>query len=539
MGLNSLFDYVVALLMLFSRNWVGFALPLCFCLIQLTLREKAGPFWQWHLLDPSYFYLLDALNLINGYTPGHMYHPGVTNQLFGAIVITIFTLFSSISVTEAVLADPEFFLTRISDGLLLLNTLALTILGFTGRAMFGSWVPAVSCQLAPFMSTIILKHAFIPKPESLLVFGTSLMIALSLNSLRHVECNNRISAYFGGLAGFLLATKITAMPVLILPLFLIRHTKGVVVYVGVSLAAFTFFFLPSIGGLETFMNWIFNVVVTTGPYNSGELGVMAPGELWNGFLNILKRPSLLVPMLLTIIVLFLMCISHRRNHFFGSDEQWLIVGVSLAQLAQAILVAKQPTAFYMIPSYMLGAVSMTFCIRALYKMRPIRIKIPIKAETAGAIILVIFLTTQVALSKKIDHQFAERRLQATYVDNNAFASCARIYVYGASALVYAMYLANKVTGKRYSTELKAKFPSFDFWIDDWWIWEPVTLRNWDGALKFSDVISKYPCVYARGTRLKTSSEIFNATPYFKINSHCFAGAEKVVVMGTDCQGGQK
>ena len=47
-------------------------LPLCYVAAALWARQAGGPFWLWYNLDPAYFYLLDALNVLNLTPPGHI-----------------------------------------------------------------------------------------------------------------------------------------------------------------------------------------------------------------------------------------------------------------------------------------------------------------------------------------------------------------------------------------------------------------------------------------------------------------------------------
>ena len=150
------------------KYWIAILLPIYFATIQFYLRSQAGPFWQWNLLDPSYFYLFDGLNLLNGDTPGHIYHPGVTVHAFNAILIWLHELITSDHALRLALLEPERYLYFLSDAVIILNSLALVIVGLIGHRVFGSWLPALVCQLAPFTSSIILKHAFLPKPEALL-----------------------------------------------------------------------------------------------------------------------------------------------------------------------------------------------------------------------------------------------------------------------------------------------------------------------------------------------------------------------------------
>ncbi len=522
------------------NGWIALLLPFCFAGVQFYMRSEAGPFWQWNLLDPAYFYLLDALNLLSGDPPGHIYHPGVTVHAYGAIVIGLVSLFVDGSIVEAVLVDPERYLGVLSNGVIVANTIALAVVGIVGKRVFGHWLPALALQLAPFMSTIILKHAFLPKPESFLVFATCLLISLVLVAFQdnlEFRAKTKLAMGFGILAGFIAATKITAVPVLILPLFLLRDPKVLMVYAAISLFALAVFLVPGIGALEAFVEWLKRVALGSGAHGSGPQTIIEWQAYLDAFAKLLKRPSLKVPLVLAFISLSLTLWRRRTGRILPEQEQWIVLGVSMAQLAQVALVAKQPTAFYMIPSYMLGVVSVVFSVRLIWACRPDGFNIPIDARTAASVVFAGFVAAQTAGVMRVTDHLIDQRLKAEAIDNAVFAHCARVYIYSASAPVYAMFLANKVTGERFAPQLEKQFSPNDYWIDDWWQWEPVTFRNWRGEKDFSIVRAQYPCLFMRGNRPGGIQRFLNRhAPNERFDTSCSTGAETVITQGVDCRG---
>ena len=91
-------------------------LPVAFMAAAFWARAQGGPTWLWFNLDPDYFYLLDALNIINLTTPGHVYHPGTTVQWLAALILQIANLGASgDDLTALVLADPELWPSNVSS----------------------------------------------------------------------------------------------------------------------------------------------------------------------------------------------------------------------------------------------------------------------------------------------------------------------------------------------------------------------------------------------------------------------------------------
>ena len=82
-------------------------LPGCFMVAAFWVRAQGGPAWLWFNLDPDYYYLLDALNVLNLTTPGHVYHPGTTVDWLGALILKVAYLGAGAeNIITAVLNDP-------------------------------------------------------------------------------------------------------------------------------------------------------------------------------------------------------------------------------------------------------------------------------------------------------------------------------------------------------------------------------------------------------------------------------------------------
>jgi hypothetical protein len=519
---------------------IAWVLPICFVVVELYLRAGGGPFWQWNLLDPAYFYLLDSLNLLVGNPPGHIYHPGVTVQAFGAVMIGLAGLIRDSGAVDAVLDDPEGHLKLFSNGLIGLNAIGLALVGIFGRKVFGMWLPALVCQLAPFMSTIILKHGYLPKPESMLVFATCLLITLAIMTLPDDlsrRYRDRLMLGFAGVAGFIVATKLTAAPLVLLPLFLLRGPRAAMIYICASVIAFGVFFSPAIGASQEFIEWIVRVALGSGAHGSGAQTVIVWDEYTSAFMKILKRPSLKVPLILALLALSISVWRRRSGLRLPAQEIWLLFGISMTQLTHTALVAKQPTAFYMIPSYMLGAVSVLLSVRLLWAVRPSHWRLSVEGGIIGSVLFAIFVSAQTAGILRLSEQLEALRVQAASVNDAKFTQCARVYIYSASSPVYALYLANKMSGSRFSTALKQRHPSEDYWIDDWWAWEPVELQNWDGVQDFAALLNRYPCVYMRGNRLGSLGAFLKThAPGVTFDTSCRAGIENIATLSVDCQG---
>jgi len=345
-------------------TWSGISLlllPAAFALAAFWVRARGGASWLWFNLDPDYFYLLDSLNLINLTTPGHVYHPGTTVQWLGALILKAANpTLSADGLTAKVLADPESALRLISSVFILISASALWVLGWAGRRVFGGHVAPWLLQLAPFISMVVLKNSHHVKPETLLIPTVEMLAAVAVLSLTPGLLARRrlwFALAFGVIAGFGVATKITAFPVFLLPLFVLAAGAGprqwgrAVALYGISaLAAGFVFTLPALGAYDVFFDWMGRIIHGSGAYGGDAAGTgMAAYPL--SILKMFKRPAFHVVFILSLVTLA--AVWRRRRHSALAAEALLLAGIAASQFFHVLVVAKQANAMYMIPSFVL------------------------------------------------------------------------------------------------------------------------------------------------------------------------------------------
>jgi hypothetical protein len=512
------------------------ALPVLFVISALWTRAQGGPGWLWFNLDPDYFYLLDALNILNLTTPGHVYHPGTTVQWLAALILRLaHPATSSDALSGLALADPEFYLALIAAVFIALNGLALWALGAVGRRVFGGLTAAWFLQLAPFMSMVVLKHSTHVKPEALLVLAMLVLASVAVLSLTPgLMARQRLSfaVAFGAIAGFGVATKITAFPVFLLPVFILgmgagaRGRAGAVLLYGVSaLAALVFFTLPAIGAYDVFFGWMATLSQGSGAYG-GEGPVDGAAYLQQAF-KLFKRPVFHVVFILSIVVLAL---TARRRPGQGT-EAWLLAGIVVSQLAQVLLVAKQPNAMYMIPSFVL--IPLAFVL--VWRLGEGLLSRPLKPGVT--VLLVALVVAQGAAVVRLGLEQADKSLAAQSVDPGRFEACARVYSYAASSRSYALMLADYVTGGRFAGRLAAQGPGNDFWLEHWWDQSRLVFRGWRGPEDLGQTLARYPCVAVRASHWYVLERLLPQTmPELVFERMCPAGDETLAVSGADCNG---
>jgi len=525
-------------------------LPLCFLAAAFMGRAAGGPYWLWVNLDPDYFYLLDGLNILNLTTPGHVYHPGTTVTWLAALILKASHLLTGTEeIIAQVLGDPEPALRLIGTVFVLINACAVLVLGAVGYRVFGDLLAAWFLQMAPFISMLVLKSSYHVKPESLLLFTALMLSALSILALKPgllERRSNRFIIAFGVIAGFGVATKITVLPVFILPLFVLAPSeykrggigsgvRAISLYGVAALAALFIFTLPAIGAYDVFFAWMAKVSQGTGAYGGGAAGFVDWAVYPKHILKLFKRPAFLVVFILSAVTLAAAWARRRRGHPIPELEVRLLLGIWVSQLAHVLMVAKQPNVLYMIPSYVLSPLAFVLVwwlgsdlvMGSFFRfLRP----------GVAALLAALVISQTFAVSKLV-REDDEKSASALSPGYGRFSQCARIYAYPASAQSFALALGDFITGSRFSARLSATAPANDFWLEHWWDQSRVVFRSWRGPENLDAVLARYPCAIFRGGHWWVTEPLLKKiAPEIKFDENCSTRFETILTQGVGCDG---
>ena len=126
---------------------------------------------------------------------------------------------------------------------------------------------------------------------------------------------------------------------------------------------------------------------------------------------------------------------------------------------------------------------------------------------------------------------------ALALDQDRFSACLRAYSLFASSRTYALYLADYVTGSRFSEQLRDQEPANDFWFENWWDPSTVSFRDWMGKRDPGQAMEGYPCVVIRGGSMSRIEPYLDRTiPGVSFTKTCSTPNETVLTSGVDCSG---
>lgn len=312
---------------------------------------------------------MNSLNLsqFSGYGVGHFDHPGTTVQSVGAIVIKVTYFFGKINddIAKDVLSRPEYYLSRINFIFILMTGAALFILGLTAFKNLNNIYYAFLLQLTPLYPPTVSDHFADVTSESLFIVAVILFIAVITGVVSSTDENPKVNfkyaVIFGIVSGFGLACKIIFIPLLIIPLILIRKIKFKALFSFLTFIFFLIFVFPALSFENSvrYVNWISEILSHSGKYGTGQGSVIDASLYWSNLKNIfLYDVSFTVSYTIILITLAYGSFLRFKKPVKGNKYFDLLTGIFFSMTIQVFLVAKHFDQRYMIAVSMLSVIGL-------------------------------------------------------------------------------------------------------------------------------------------------------------------------------------
>ncbi|MEI8049105.1 MAG: hypothetical protein WCI92_17110 [Bacteroidota bacterium] len=453
--------------------------PLVFLVLGLRFdRTKYGT-------DPESAYLLNGINIACGKAVGHFDNPGTTVQMYSAAVISVTHLFRhpGTDLQTDVLSNSEFYIEVLRKGFILLNACILLLLGLFAFSVLKNFWAGLLLQVAPFLSVTLIEECFTKvAPEQMLFTAVAVLIILLLRFYVSDDRGNRkFSLLFGLLAGFGMATKLTFLPVLIIPFIVLKGQRNKWLYVGAIIPSFVLFTLPAVTGYLHMANWFLNLGTHTGTYGSGSTGFIDPAKYMSSLILIVKNNKVLVIVMIlaALVLLFANFIGRKQRTAKSKKELSILISLLVAQFGSILMVAKH----YQSNHYLFPALSLVgFVLIFIYLLISSRLQEKGRSVLSKSFPVLVAIVIGFAVLNKPDLTLAyEGYRSSNQSTNETFArldreykSYVKVYYYPVSFNEYASLKWGNVYSKQYSSEkLMELFPeglfynvaenSFQFW----------------------------------------------------------------------------
>jgi len=471
-------------------------LPISFFIGLQKYKDALGEYYLSRNYDPSYPYLINSLNLsqFKGYGVGLIAHPGTPVQEIGAVVLLIVHSLQPVKtdLVRDVFNNPEFYLNKIFQTFLLLNSVAIFLLGLTVYISMKSITVSILLQLSPFSfySEDIFFQLTNVSVEPILVFTILLLItAIVIYINRKGVGKNSLffCIVFGVLCGLGMATKISFLPVLVIPFLLIRQIKLKALFILISILAFFVFVYPAFSAenAEGFFDWVKNLLTRSGRYGTGSEDFVETSVYLDNVKTIFSKNLIFSVSYITLLSTLILQFFKKYQALIRSNKYFnLLIGILIAMTLQILMVAKHFSLYYMIPTYMfslLGLFVVNSIFLSLYPdfFKDKRRKIFYYA--AISIVMIVFSVVQLRHIYKERKYIANGRNEGRSIieslDEN-YSNSIMVSTYQCSSREFALHLGSFFGGtqsRRYMDILKEMYPNHFYYSR----WDNIFYNDWD------------------------------------------------------------
>ncbi len=428
--------------------------------IIIQFKIAAGPFWLSQNSDPDYQYLLNSLNIAQGKGVGHTDHPGTPVQISGAILLKLSAPTAPvISLQENVLRYPEKYLNYFSNVLIVIILILLAVLFYltwnTSSSLIVSGIFISLLFFSPALSRYLIRFS----PEPFLVICSLLIQIAIVRTFTKNKIEKKEAVIFSILCGLGIAVKITFLPLVLLPIFILNNFKKRLFFLSGIIPSFLLFTFPVWNQYRRIARWFLNMLTHTGKYGYGEKGIIS-GDYLSNLASLFSAEPVLLPIFLTIAA-YLLYSLYTKN--FRSIHFRAVAGVFCAVSLQVLMTAKHPGAHYLIPSLALVPFAFGTMILDLSDKSGKNIM-----QISGAAVWILILALSfIKLQGSINKLENIRNSSFQITETASKQNLPVIRYYGASSVEWALQFANEYALSLYSHKLREIYGDqvfYDHWM---------------------------------------------------------------------------
>lgn len=359
-------------------------------------------------IDPEFAYLMNGLNCAQLHFSwiGHVDHPGTPFQIFCGIIIWITHIFEGKSdIVQDVINNPDTYLNAISLSIGLVQTILLGIIGIVAIKKNISIEKVLILQSGFIFNDVVIWLFSRVNPDVFFIIITNLFIIVYLVYGYKDYAPRKFAIWSGLIMAMGFATKFNYLPLLFLPLFLIRTNKNRLIYAGTGVVSFIVLLLPIINKFQYYKRFIIKMLTHDGQYGNGSESVINLSLIFDSFKQLVKlNPELLVLILVLVLCIVLSII--KRKDEGHKNYKAVYLGLIVVFTLQFLLVSKHYTNYYLTPLFSL----LGYCFFLIADYFSILFKRVRNYWFMGLLLPFIFL---ISVTHKVDRDFTVIKKEKT------------------------------------------------------------------------------------------------------------------------------
>ncbi|MBK7253699.1 MAG: hypothetical protein IPI04_07200 [Ignavibacteria bacterium] len=258
---------------------------------------------------------------------------------------------------------PELYLQRVNMVFTILNVTALYFLGYVSYIKIGNIFAAIFIQFTPFISKLIIYQLTLIIPEPILIFLILVLLTITISFLNEKVLTKKKNLIyiilFGITCGLVLATKISALPIMIIPFLLLKKFIYKSYFVLIAFITFSILFFPICPESSVIWIYVFNNILHSGKYGAGPANFVNIDQIIPKIEQLFNEYIFFcIIYLLIIVILMMQFVPKFKNQIRSNKYFLLIAGIFVIMSAFILLVIKQNELYYLLPALMFSVVGL-------------------------------------------------------------------------------------------------------------------------------------------------------------------------------------
>jgi len=263
-----------------SYKYFLFIFPAIYLLLGFYFRQVFGDL-SLRSIDPEYIHFISALCVSTGkFSQANIDQPASVLQLLLAVVFRVVYFFrgNGLPYFQDVISHSDLYL---SVGSLVITTIIAVSLLWAGKAVkniTNNIIYALAIQTSPFLLNIWYDLTGRIYVELLFIVPVLILQVLLLREIYPQNENYKPRIFLYAFAVAIgMSLKMTFLPFIVLPLFLIKNIRNKLRYLLYTIISFFLLSLPVVFQLNKFRNWMESIFIHSGAYNGGAKNIIDPG----------------------------------------------------------------------------------------------------------------------------------------------------------------------------------------------------------------------------------------------------------------------
>jgi hypothetical protein len=322
----------------------------------------------------------------------------------------------------------------------------------------------------------------------------------------------RDSIFLGFILGLSVATKVTALPLMLL-ILLPKTWRDKVITAVVSLMAFFIVTIPSWPRLWRLANWLIAIATHDQHYGQGNVGLPSTEVLQDNFVALVNLdPGYFIFIILLVISILFFLLSSRKRTRSQLEKDFLktLSMLAIILVAQTSITVKHPAAHYNIPSMALVGL----IIFALFNTPRSLWKSPFQTRlfeyVLGATIIFSLSFGLINLLHHInvvqDHR--DVILQMEEIRDADYKDCTLVNYYRSSSIPFALVFGSHWSGFVHSPFLTETYPEiifYNIWGQNFYDYHNETVER----SIINERLDQGECIIMQGSRFSDGREIYS------------------------------